>query len=165
MSEQSKRTNNNTAQKIAAGVAIGAVLGTGLGLQLRESTNDYENAAKISAEAISTHLYDKTNYPKGVLVPGVLNAEVVVKDKAGTITWNNPVLLEQANEDNLAGAWLGLPSHDAKGRVILQPVQLHPGTQDGVTETVVPIGPNGPLLLRSSVKQCNGEPCLMPTRR
>lgn len=103
------------------------------------------------AGKISTELYDSKDFPNGVPVPGVLNGSVVVVDKAGSVTWNNPVLLDRDKGNSLEGAWLGIPSQNQDGHTYLQPVQIHPGKHNGETETLQLHDPANPVLYGAAI--------------
>ena len=93
-----------------------------------------EAQATRLAHKITQHLYDPANYPKGVPVKGILNGSVRIHNPIGmTHEIDNPVILVEShqhaktdkNKKLLDGAWIGVPAHDASGRVVLTPTQIH----------------------------------------
>jgi hypothetical protein len=154
MKEQVSKTTENTHSnhKKAAGV-IGAVLIAGGAVGGVEAyTHTGDSSARVHAQelahTISTELYDSTNFPKGVEVPGILNGAVVLHTAEGqTITYRYPVILEQAtlnkkpdsNGKFLEGSWIGIPSHNAKGQVVITPTQVKLGASKEIADESVSI--------------------------
>lgn len=108
------------------------------------SANTVPNDPVITKEAerISTDLYDRHNFPKGVRVPGVLNGlvKVTIKTPNGNRTgsYSHPVILEHEwSPRNMSGIWIGVPGNDAQGHAEITPLQLELGTHGDTTETLV----------------------------
>jgi hypothetical protein len=120
--------------------------------------------AATRAAEFGAALYDRTDYPKGVIMP-VLNGEVTIVKAGGnevTGTYKNPILLATANQrkpdrngDFLEGAYIGIAGNDADGKAVIVaqpydptkekftafgPEALLPGTT-GVYPTAVKGGP------------------------
>ena len=84
--------------------------------------------AATRAAEFSAALYNRTDYPKGVIMP-VLNGEVTIVKAGGTEvtgTYKNPILLATTNQrepdrngDFLQGAYIGIASNDADGKAVI----------------------------------------------
>jgi hypothetical protein len=142
-------TMKQSIEKAAKVLALTAALASGPAAPAAAETHPpvskKEAQATKMAHKITQHLYDPANYPKGVPVRGILNGSVRIHNPIGmTHEIDNPVILVEqhphAQTDKhkklLDGTWIGVPAHDADGRVVLTPAQIHFGSRGGETETI-----------------------------
>lgn len=145
--ENTHSSHKKTIRVIGAALIAGGIVGGG-----EAYTHTGDSSARVHAQelahTISTELYDSANFPKGVEVPGILNGAIVLRTTEGqTITYRYPVILEQATlnkkpDDNgkfLEGAWVGIPSHNAQGQVVITPTQVKLGTSKEIANESVSI--------------------------
>lgn len=130
-------------------LAITAAFATGTtamaGAEVKPPASPKQARAIKLARQITKELYDTKDYPKDVPVPVILNGSVKIHNPIGnTTSFDNPVILVESHTHAKAdtsgkllnGSWIGIPAHNAKGHVVLEPVQIHLGKHEGETESL-----------------------------
>ena len=119
--------------------------------------------ASVKAKEFTTALYDTKGHPKGVAVPGLLNGSVKINidtiSGVKTGLYTNPVVLVESHPGAkpdlqgkfLDGSWIAIPGSNARGQVVLTPVQIHLGKHAGADESLILNDPTNTVLSGAAI--------------